>query len=95
MAIAQKDATKETAKMINRGMKVIADIAKIYKKYGKSAVWTPIAPTHHEPKRRLRLAQKAVPVGVGMCGTCHKLFVAKTSERCSCKATVKTKRHKG
>ncbi len=81
----------ETAKHITRAMHVLADVARIYKKYGKSAQWHSIAPTQNAPKRAARMAQAAVPTGQYACGRCGLPFVAKTSERCMCK--VKTKHH--
>lgn len=82
----------ETAKAIARAMKVLADVGRIYKKYGKSAQWHAIEPTHSEPKRAARLAQATVPTGQYACSRCGLPFVAKTSERCQCKVVVKSRR---
>ncbi len=83
----------DTAKKITRAMHVLAVVARIYKKYGTLARWHPIEPTHHEPKRAARLREATVPTGQYACSRCGLPFVAKTSERCMCKVTVKTKRH--
>ncbi len=82
----------DTAKSITRAMKVLTDVACIYKEYGTSAQWHPIEPTHSEPKRAARLREAAVPTGQYACGRCGLPFVAKTSERCQCKAAVKKRR---
>ncbi len=89
---AEPTVSAETAKSITRAMKVLADVGRIYKKYGAKAEWHPIEPTHSEPKRAARLRGAAVPTGQYACSRCGLLFVAKTSERCQCKVVVKKRR---
>ncbi len=89
---AKPAVSAETAKAITRAMQVLADVARIYKKYGAKAKWHAIEPTHHEPKRAARLRGATVPTGQYACGRCGLPFVAKTSERCQCKAAVKKRR---
>ncbi len=86
---AKPTVSAETAKHITHAMKVLADVARIYKKYGAKAEWHAIEPTHHEPKRAARLREATVPTGQYACGRCGLPFVAKTSERCQCKVAVK------
>ena len=89
---AKPAVSAETAKSITRAMKVLADVARIYKKYGTLARWHPIEPTHSEPKRAARLREATVPTGQYACSRCGLPFVAKTSERCQCKVVVKKRR---